>query len=205
MIKQNFPELIETLISKLNIDKSRTHCYKYYLAQAIANLDRYIVTDEFNPPMVDDKFTFAIDLKEGAIVEKCKPQTFTEVQKKFLTAKTYLLHLTDKIEPRNFNLNPGDWNSRIMLVEYKERIAASREKWGDNFLSEADKEENYAEVSTWFRLTLDLRNVIAATVPEPFPMPSTTIAKENCKESRFFCVSDLADAFFRVINKIDPK
>jgi hypothetical protein len=83
-------------------------------------------------------------------------------------------------------------------VEYKERIAASREKWGDNFLSEADKEENYAEVSTWFRLTLDLRTVNAATVPEPFPMPSTTIAKENCKESRFFCVSDLADAIFSV-------
>jgi hypothetical protein len=132
------PESIERLISKLNIDKSRPHCYKYYLAQAIniyksrahcykhhlaeaiANLDRYIVTDEFNPPMMDDKFTFAIDLKEGEIVEKCKPQTFTEVQKKFLTAKTYLLQLTNKIELRNFNLNPGDWNSRIML-EHLER------------------------------------------------------------------------------------
>jgi hypothetical protein len=50
----------------------------------------------------------------------------------------------------------------------------------------------------FFRLTLDLRTVNAATIPEPFPMPSTTIAKENCKDSRFFCVSDLADAFFSV-------
>jgi hypothetical protein len=196
--QSKLPILIESLISQINIDKSRPHCYNYYLAQEVANLNRYIVMDEFNPPIVDDKFTLAIDLKEGAIVEKCKPQTFTEKQKKFLTAKIYLLQLTDKIEPRNFNLNPGDWNSRIMLVEYKERIAASGEKWGDKFLSEADKEENYAEVLTRFRLTLDLRTANAATIPEPFTMPSTTIAKENCKDSRFFCVSDLADDFFSV-------
>ena len=88
-----------------------------------------------------------------------------------------------------------------MLVEYKDRVAASRAKWslpGMDFLQEASRPTNYAEVSTWFRLTLDLRMVNAATIPEPFPMPSTTIAKENCKDSRFFCVSDLADAFFSV-------
>jgi hypothetical protein len=192
---------IENLIAKININKARPHCYQYYLAQAVANLDRYILIDDNNPPMVRDKFTFAIDLKEGAVAEKCKPQTFTEVQKRFLNAKTHLLQMTDKIELRSTKLNPEDWNSRLMLVEYKERVAASRTKWteqGLDFLHEASKAANYQEVSTWFRLTLDLRTVNAATIPEPFPMPSTTIAKENCKESRFFCVSDLADAFFSV-------
>jgi hypothetical protein len=192
---------IYNLRKKLNINKSRPHCYKYYEAQAVANLDRYILVDENNPPMVSDEFMFPIDLKEGFVVDKCKPQTFTEIQKKFLTAKTHLMQMTDKIEPRNIKLNPEDWNSRLMLVEYKERIAASRTKWAEqglDFLLEASKATNYAEVSTWFRLTIDLRTLNAATVPEPFPMPSTTIAKENCKESRFFCVSDLADAFFSV-------
>ena len=65
-------------------------------------------------------------------------------------------------------------------------------------MNEASKSGNYAEVATWFRLTLDLRVVNAATVPEPFPMPSTSMAKEHCKDSRYFCVSDLADAFFSV-------
>jgi hypothetical protein len=29
---------------------------------------------------------------------------FTEIEKKFLTAKIYLLEMTDKIEPRDFSL-----------------------------------------------------------------------------------------------------
>jgi hypothetical protein len=48
------------------------------------------------------------------------------------------------------------------------------------------------------KIQYDLRVLNAATIPEPFPMASNTIAKENCKQSRYFCVSDLADAFFSV-------
>jgi hypothetical protein len=48
------------------------------------------------------------------------------------------------------------------------------------------------------KIQYDLRVLNAATIPEPFPMASNTIAKENCKKSRYFCVSDLADAFFSV-------
>ena len=73
--------------------------------------------------------------------------------------------MTDKIELRSIKLNPEDWNSRLMLVEYKDRVAASRAKWslpGMDFLQEASRPTNYAEVSTWFRLTLDLRMVNAA-------------------------------------------
>ena len=86
-------ELLETDIfnfrQKLRINSARPHCAKYYEAQALANLDRYLLVDENNPPMVSDEFIFPIDLIEGAVVEKCKPQTFNEVQKKFLTAKTH--------------------------------------------------------------------------------------------------------------------
>jgi hypothetical protein len=74
---------IFNLRKKININKMRSHCYKYYEAQAIANLDCYLVIDENNPPMVSDNFMFHIDLKEGAVVEKYKPQMFTEVQKRF--------------------------------------------------------------------------------------------------------------------------
>ena len=130
------------LRQNLKINPNRPHCRLYYEAQALANLDRYIVVDENNPPMVGDNFTFPIDLKEGAVVEKCKPQTFTEIQKKFLDAKTHLLQMTDKIELRSIKLNPEDWNSRLMLVEYKDRVAASRAKWslpGMDFLQEASR------------------------------------------------------------------
>jgi hypothetical protein len=112
------PAIFE-LRKKININKMRSHYYKYYEAQAIANLDCYLVIDENNPPMVSDNFMFHIDLKEGAVVEKCKPQMFTEVQKRFLTAKTHILQMTDKIELRNVNLNLDYWNSRLMLVEWQ--------------------------------------------------------------------------------------
>ena len=96
------------LRQNLRINPNRPHCRLYYEAQALANLDRYLVVDENNPPMVGDDFTFPIDLKEGSVVEKCKPQTFTEIQKKFLDAKTHLLQMTDKIELRSVKLNPED-------------------------------------------------------------------------------------------------
>jgi hypothetical protein len=61
---------IFNLRKKININKMRAHCYKYYEAQAIVNLDCYLLIDENNPPiMVPDKFMFHIDLKEGAVRE----------------------------------------------------------------------------------------------------------------------------------------
>jgi hypothetical protein len=186
----NIAAQIAILRKDLRIDPSRPHCSKYYEAQALANLDRFIVIDENNPPMVSDDFMFAINLKEGSTPVKENPQRFNELQKKFLTAKTTLLSLTDKIEPLT-KLQPDVWLSRLMLV-----LKAFQKLHGTNFMEAASKRENFADVATWFRMTMDLRLLNAATIPEPFPMPPPDMAKENCKDSRFFCISDLADAFF---------
>ena len=191
-------EKIEQLKSELKISQERPYAIPYYIAQAIANLDRFMVKEsDGTTPLIDAKFTHGVELMSGTRPVREKPQRFSETQNAFLRAKLNILEKQGKVLRRS-GLQEGDWLHRMVLVEYPDRMAAFRAKHGENVMKALNDPANEYEVSQLFRLTIDCRELNKCTIVEPYPMPDNNMGKENIIGSRYMSTSDAADAFYAV-------
>ena len=191
-------EKIDKLQQGLRISEERPYAHPYFLAQAIANLDRYEVKESDGvTPLIHSKFTHRLELLPGTRPIREKPQNFSENQKAFLRAKLNILEKQGKVQQRN-GLHDEDWLHRLVLVEHPSRMEAFRTKHGTNTQQAMNDPDNEYDVSQLFRLTIDCRELNKKTIIEPFPMPDTNMGKENIVGSRYMSVSDAADAFYAV-------
>ena len=191
-------EKIEKLRNEIRISKERPYAYPYYLAQAIANLDRYEVKESDGvTPLIHERFTHSIETYTNTRAVREKPQRFSETQNAFLRAKLNILESQGKVQQRN-GLQDGDWLHRLVLVEYPTRMEKFRAKYGNDVQKALNGPANEYEVSQLFRLTIDCREVNKVTIIEPYPMPDNNMGKENIIGSRYMSTSDAADAFYAV-------
>jgi hypothetical protein len=118
--------LIEEFLQELQVSDERPYAKPYFLAQALANLDRFVIkSKEGIPPLIDEKFTHRMELLPGTRVRKELPQRFSENQNAFLKAKLAILEEQGRIKQKD-GLRKEDWLHRLVLVENPTRMAAFR-------------------------------------------------------------------------------
>ena len=196
--KGQLPKLIEQFLSELQVSNERPYASPYFIAQALANLDRFVVKDKDGvPPLIHDKFTHRMELLPGVRARKELPQRFSETQNAFLKAKLSILEEQGRIKLKE-GLRRDDWLHRLVLVEHPARMAAFRLKHGDDAQMAMNDLTNRYEVSQLYRLTLDCREINKGLAIEPYPMPDNSMGKEHIIGSRYLSTSDAADAFYAV-------
>ena len=196
--QERLPQEVCRLLAELQISEERPYAVKYFQAQALANLDRFVVKGvDGVPPLIHEKYTHKMELMPGTRPRKELPQRFSENQNAFLRAKLDILEKQGRIMQKE-GLNKEDWLHRLVLVEYPARMAAFRLKYGVNTQEAMMDPANAYEVSQLFRLCIDCREINKCLAIEPYPMPEITIGKENIVGSRYLTTTDAADAFFAV-------
>ena len=196
--KGQLPKLIEQFLSELQVSNERPYASPYFIAQALANLDRFVVKDKDGvPPLIHNKFTHRMELLPGVRARKELPQRFSETQNAFLKAKLSILEEQGRIKLKE-GLRRDDWLHRLVLVEHPARMAAFRLKHGDDAQKAMNDLTNRYEVSQLYRLTLDCREINKGLAIEPYPMPDNSMGKEHIIGSRYLSTSDAADAFYAV-------
>ena len=194
----SLPKLIEQFLSELKVSDERPYAKPYFVAQALANLDRFVIKSvDGVPPLIHEKFTHRMELLPGVRIRKELPQRFSETQNAFLKAKLSILEEQGRIKLKE-GLKKDDWLHRLVLVEHPTRMAAFRLKHGDDAQKAMNDLANKYEVSQLYRLTLDCREINKGLVVEPYPMPDNSMGKEHIIGSRYLSTSDAADAFYAV-------
>jgi len=194
----SLPKLIEQFLTELKVSDERPYAKPYFVAQALANLDRFIVKGiDGVPPLIHERFTHRMELLPGVRVRKELPQRFSETQNAFLRAKLSILEEQGRIKMKE-GLKKEDWLHRLVLVEHPTRMAAFRLKHGDDAQKAMNDLTNRYEVSQLYRLTLDCREINKGLAVEPYPMPDNSMGKEHIIGSRYLSTSDAADAFYAV-------
>ena len=93
----------------------------------------------------------------------------------------------------------GGYSSALVLVPYNDRIQNFMQKHGDKAVDELWKEENEKEVSTFYRLTQDLRELNQKTVADLYPLPRIDYLLDQVRlGTTHFSIADLMDAFWCV-------
>ena len=202
--EDKLPMLIDDFLTELKVSEERPYAKPYFLAQALANMDRFVIKSKVGiPPLIDEKFTHKMELLSGTRVRKELPQRFSENQNAFLKAKLSILEEQGRIKQKD-GLKKDDWLHRLVLVENPTRMAAFRLKHGDLAQQAMNDPANKYEVSQLYRLTIDCREINKCLVVEPYPMPENSMGKEHIIDSRYMSTSDAADAFYAVpIRDID--
>jgi hypothetical protein len=197
-------EEITQLLQDLRISEERKYALPYFQAQALANLDRFLVKGKDKvTPLIDSKYTHKMELLPGTRPRKELPQKFSETQNAFLKAKLKILEKEGRIVQKE-GLDKSDWLHRLVLVEIAPRMAAFRLKHGNDIQQALNDPANEYEVSQLFRLTVDCRELNKGLIIEPYPMPDINMGKENIIGSRYLSTSDAADAFYTVpIREVD--
>ena len=200
----NLPKLIQDFLAELKVSDERPYAKPYFVAQALANLDRFVIkSKEGIPPLINEKFTHKMELLPGTRVRKELPQRFSENQIAFLKAKLSILEEQGRIKQKD-GLKKEDWLHRLVLVENPTRMSAFRLKYGEQTQQAMNDPANKYEVSQLYRLTIDCREINKCLVVEPYPMPENSMGKEHINGSRYMSTSDAADAFYAVpIREID--
>jgi len=194
----SLPKLIEQFLSELQVSDERPYAKPYFIAQALANLDRFVVKSKHGiPPLIHERFTHRMELLPGVRPRKELPQRFSETQNAFLRAKLSILEEQGRIKQKE-GLKKEDWLHRLVLVEYPARMTAFRLKYGDEAQTAMNNLANRYEVSQLYRLTLDCREINKGLAIEPYPMPESSMGKEHIIGSRYLSTSDAADAFYAV-------
>ena len=202
--QENLKNLVEIFLGELQVSNERPYATPYFVAQALANMDRFVIKSKDGvPPLIHEKYTHRMELLPGTRVRKELPQRFSENQNAFLKAKLSILEEQGRIKQKE-GLRKEDWLHRIVLVEHPTRMAAFRLKHGDNTQQAMNDPANRYEVSQLYRLTVDCREINKCLAVEPYPMPENSMGKENIIGSRYMSTSDAADAFYAVpIREID--
>ena len=196
--EDDLPRLIDDFLTELKVSDERPYAKPYFVAQALANLDRFVIKSKVGiPPLINEKFTQKMELLPGTRVRKELPQRFSENQNAFLKAKLSILEEQGRIKQKD-GLKKEDWLHRLVLVENPTRMAAFRLKYGDLTQQAMNDPANRYEVSQLYRLTIDCREINKCLVVEPYPMPENSMGKEHIIDSRYMSTSDAADAFYAV-------
>ena len=194
----SLPKLIEQFLTDLQVSDERPYAKPYFVAQALANMDRFVIKSKDGiPPLIHDRFTHRMELLPGVRPRKELPQRFSETQNAFLRAKLSILEEQGRIKLKE-GLRKEDWLHRLVLVEHPARMAAFRLKYGDEAQKAMNNLANRYEVSQLYRLTLDCREINKGLAVEPYPMPENSMGKEHIIGSRYLSTSDAADAFYAV-------
>ena len=189
---------VQQLLKDLKVSEERKFAHPYFQAQALANVDRFLVKGkEKVTPLIHEKYIHKMELIPGTRPRKEAPQKFSETQNAFLKAKLRILEREKRIQQKE-GLNKTDWLHRLVLVEQATRMAAFRLKHGEDIQSALNDPANEYEVSQLYRLTVDCRELNKCMETEPYPMPDINIGKENIIGSRYLSTSDAADAFYTV-------
>jgi hypothetical protein len=191
--KYSTERLLEAIkaIEGIRIGDKDTENGRRTLAQVYYNLDAYFHVDAEDPPLADSE-PFTIET-ERPIYARAKVKRFTDIQKAFLQAKTNRLLRQGKI--RN---SMSSTNLHMVLVEFPERIKKFFDKHGENAHKDMLDLVYESEVSTFYRLTVDMRPVNEATIADVYPLPKIIDLLDSAKGSRIFSLSDVEDAFFTI-------
>ena len=132
---------------------------------------------------------------QSPITNKSKVRGFTMEERAFLTAKTRKM-----IKQGRLVREPGNHDSGVVLVEYPERIAAFKEKHGTQAATLMTDPAYDDEVSSWFRLTVDYRELNRRLTMHKFPLPRIKDLIDKCGAAGTERISqmDIEDAFFTI-------
>ena len=159
-------------------------------AQALANIDIFFFVDKDTAELAKD-----VEAEINTTDEKpmrCRPRKLSVVQQAFLQAKTGLMERVGKLEESN-----SQWCHGLVLVAYEERIKSFMDKHGEEAMEKMFMREHEVEVSTFFRLCIDLRMLNSKTIPDIFPLPRIDDLIESIpRKCGRYSISDICDAFF---------
>jgi hypothetical protein len=100
--EEALPKLVEDFLSELKVSGERLYAKPYFVAQALANLDRFVIkSKEGIPPRINEKFTQKMELLPYTRVRKELPQRFSENQTAFLKAKLAILEEQGRIKQKD--------------------------------------------------------------------------------------------------------
>ena len=171
--------------------------YGYIMAQALGNLINIFHPDPENPRRVKEVVTRIETTDDIPIIDR--PRRYSDLQKAFMTAKFRVMKRRGQVEPAQ-----GAYASALMLVPYQERIDAFFKKHGDDAYERMKDPTFEMEVSTFYRVTVDMRRVNAKTIPDVFPLPRIDDLLDRVDRGvRHMSIFDAADAFWTVT--LDPR
>ena len=182
-------------VEKIDIsdeDKSRKEESPYVRALCYARLDAFFMENEENLKHVPG-YEFKLDVI-GSQELKCIPRGFSAEERAFLHAKTNKMLKQGRLIKRM-----GPHMNGLVLVPYPERMLAFYAKYpkdGEAQMAMLDP-ENEEEISQWFRLTGDFRNLNRRIKLDKFPLPRIEMLL-GAKPSGRWSTGDVEDAFFCV-------
>jgi len=162
-----------------------------FIAQALANMDRFGHPDKWNQPRVKGH-EFTIELTDDQPY-MARYQKFDAWQARFLYLKMRQMEAEGRVER-----STSPWNSRLSLVMYYDRVTKFQEEHKDNAVNALHDEQYAEEVMTFYRLTTDFRNLNQRTRPMCYPLPSIAKIIDECKGCNRFTTGDVRDAFWTV-------
>jgi len=110
---------------------------------------------------------FTLEVKDQSpIVNKNKVRGYTLEERAFLTSKTRKM-----VQQGRLLREAGPHESGVVLAPYKERIDAFKEKHGAEAATRMMDPAYLEEVSSWFRLTVDYRELNRRLAMHKFPLP----------------------------------
>lgn len=159
-------------------------------AQALANIDIFFFVDKDTADLAKDVIAEINTTDEKPM--RCRPRKLSVVQQAFLQAKTGLMERVGKLEESN-----SQWCHGLVLVAYEERIKKFMDTHGESAMEKMFLREHEVEVSTFFRLCIDLRMLNTKTIPDIFPLPRIDDLIESIpRKCGRYSISDICDAFF---------
>ena len=200
-------ERLQVIIPKIaSIDVSMEDAQRkaeepYVRALFYAYPDALFVKNELDiQPIKDEIFHLEVTDTVTPIVNKSKVRGFTAEERAFLSAKTRKMMRQNRLIKR-----AGPHESGVVLVPYDERIQAFKAKHGDEAASKMVDPDYDDEVSQWFRLTVNFKELNARLKQHKFPLPRIRdlLDKGGQKRSSRWSAADVEDAFFTI--KIDPQ
>jgi hypothetical protein len=193
--KERKAQVIQSILDIEVSEESRGRKLEKPLFQAmfLACIDKFEHPDPKFIPTIKDK-EFKIELKDDD-QEPCvaRYQKFDAWQTRYL-----YINVRELIKDGKAEVSDSEWNSRLQLVPYTDRIQKFIKTHGLNVLEALHSEEFAKEVNTFFRMTMDMRPLNAKTKRMIFPLPSIAEILDKCGGSERFTTSDVKNAFWCV-------
>ena len=193
------PKIAGIDISQEDPQRAAEEPYVRALFYAYPNV--FFAKDEADiQPIKDAEFSLMVT-DESPIANRNKVRGYTLEERAFLSAKTRKM-----VKQHRLLRQAGPHESGVVLVPYPDRINAFKQKYGDDAATFMNDPKYDDEVSTWFRLTVDYRELNKRLVMHKFPLPriQDLINKSGCEASARYTTGDIEDAFFTIYLK-DPK
>ena len=105
-------KIVSEFLAELTVSDERQYTTKYFRAQALANMDRFIVNDKDGiPPLIHSRYTHKVELVPGTKPRKEAPKPFSGNQNAYLRAKLSILESQGRIDQKD-GLHRADWLHR---------------------------------------------------------------------------------------------